>query len=126
MFWLRSGFAISAFRRWLLWKSVLEPQDVAGGLSLVGAGIMGADAVDQAQCLEPGEMVVQRRDRHFRILGQPGLCRKAAEIRIVAVTKMPEHDLGRGLQPALLDGPVGGVMAHGATRHAGTMRVVKP
>ena len=45
LFLVRSFKAVSGFRSWLLWKSVLEPQDVACGLPLVGARIMDADAV---------------------------------------------------------------------------------
>lgn len=95
-----------------------------GGLPLVSAGIMGADAVDQPQRLEPGEMVVQRRDRYFHIIGQPDLGREAAKIRVVAVAKMPEHNLGGGFQPALPDGPVGCVMAYGAIPSGGAAMCV--
>ena len=35
-----------------MWKAWLEAEDVAGGLPLVGAGIMRADPVDQAAFLE--------------------------------------------------------------------------
>ena len=48
-FLVRSVKPVSGFRSWLLWKAILEPQDVACGLALVGAGIMDSDAVDQAQ-----------------------------------------------------------------------------
>ena len=41
--------------------------------------------------------------------------RETAIVGIEPVTEMPEHDLGRWFQPALLNGPVGGGMAHGAT-----------
>lgn len=118
LFALRSGNPISGFRNWLLWKAILEPQDVASGLALVGARIMAAHAVDQAQLLEPGEVVVQCRDRHFRVVRQPRLCRETAEIRVMPVAQKPQHDLGGGLQPALLDGPVCGVVAHGAALRA--------
>jgi hypothetical protein len=49
LFLVRSFKPVSGFRSWPLWKSILEPQDVACGLALVGAGIMDTDAVDQAQ-----------------------------------------------------------------------------
>ena len=62
-----------------MWKSFFERQDVACGQALVGARIMNAYPVDQAQFLEPGEVFVQRRDRHFRVVRQPRLCREAAE-----------------------------------------------
>jgi hypothetical protein len=52
---------------------------------------MGADPMDQTQLFQLGEMFVQRRDRHFRIVGQPCLRRKAAEIRIVPVAQKPEY-----------------------------------
>ena len=58
LFLVRSVKAVSGFRSWLLWKSILESQDVACGLPLVGAWIMDADPVDQAQFLEPGEVFV--------------------------------------------------------------------
>ena len=91
----------------------LEPQDVARRKTAVAVRIVGADAVDQAGFLQLGEVLVQGGDRHFRILGQPRLRRKTAEIRVVPVAEKPEHDLGGRLQPALLDGPVGGGVAHG-------------
>ena len=37
-----------------------KPQDVARCFALVGARIIAANPVDQAQLLQPGEMVVQR------------------------------------------------------------------
>ena len=79
LFLVRSRIAVSGFRSWLLWKAILEPQDVAGGLTLAGARIMDANPVDQAQLFKPGEVFVQRRDRHFRIVRQPRLGREAAE-----------------------------------------------
>ena len=126
LFIVRSAKAVSGFRSWLLWKSVLEPQDVAGGLTLVGARIMDADAVDQAQLLKLGEVFVQRRDRHFGIVCEACLRWKAAEIRVVSVAEEPEHDLGGGFQPALLDGPDSCLVAHGAALHVGRTRLVKP
>ena len=62
LFFLRSAKAVSGFRSWLLWKSVLEPQDVAGGLTLVGAGIMDPDTMDQAQFLQPGALARAGRE----------------------------------------------------------------
>ena len=62
LFLVRSRKAVSDFRSWLLWESLFEPQDVACGLTLVGARIMGADPVDQPQFLQFGEMVVQCGD----------------------------------------------------------------
>ena len=76
VFFVRSAKTVSGFRSSLLWKPILEPQDVAGGLALVGARIVGADAVDQPQFLELREVVVQRRDRHFCIVCQPRLCKR--------------------------------------------------
>ncbi len=52
-------------------------------------------------------MFVQRRDRHLRVLGQPGLGREAAEVRVMSIAEEPQNDLGGRLQPALLDGPIG-------------------
>ena len=62
LFLVRSRIAVSGFRSWLLWKSFFEPQDVACGQALVGARIMNAYPVDQAQLLQLGEMVVQCGD----------------------------------------------------------------
>jgi hypothetical protein len=84
LFFVRSFKAVSGFRSWLLWKTILEPQDVAGGLALVGAGIMAAARGGSGAVPRAGEVFVQRRDRHFRIVRQPacvgkqpksGLCR---------------------------------------------------
>ena len=105
--------AVSGFRRWLLWKSGLEPEDVSGGRTPVVVRIVGADAVDQAQVLQCRQMIVEGGDRHFRIFGQPRLGRETAEIRVVPIAEKPQNDLGGRSQPALLDGPVGGGMAHG-------------
>jgi hypothetical protein len=52
---------------------------------------MDPDAVDQAQRFQLGEVFVQRRDRHFGIIGKPGLSREAAEIRVVPVAQKPEY-----------------------------------
>ena len=93
LFAFRSANPISGFRTWLLWKALFEPQDVAGGLPLVGAGIMGANTVDQAQLFQFGQMRVQGRDRHFAIVRQPRLRRKAAEVGVVPVAEKPQHDL---------------------------------
>ena len=60
LFFLRSCNSISGFRSWLWWKPILEPQDVARCFALVGARIIAANPVDQAQLLQPGEVVVQR------------------------------------------------------------------
>jgi len=57
-FFLRSRKAVSGFRSWLWWEAVLKPQDVACGLALVGAGILLANPVDQAQFLQFGEVFV--------------------------------------------------------------------
>ena len=43
---------------------------------------------------------------------RPCLRRETAKIRVVPVAGKPQHDLGGRLQPALLDGPVGGGVAH--------------
>ena len=136
LFLVCSCISISGFRTWLLWKAVLEPQDVAGGLALVGARIMTAHPVDQAQFFELCQMLIQRRDRHFRIIRQPRLCRETAKIRVVTIAEKPQHDLGGRFQPALLNGPYSCLVAHGAALRAGwaarwaasgcTTRVVKP
>ena len=104
--------AISTFRRWVLRKTPLESEDVARGHAPMRVRIVGADAADQAKPLQRCQMVVQGRDGHFRVLGQPRLGGKAAVVRVVAVAEQPEHDLGGRLQPALGDGLVGGGVAH--------------
>ena len=95
VFLVRSRKPVSGFRSWLWWVSILKPQDVACSQTLVGEGILCPSPMDQAQFLQPGEMVVQCGDRHFRIVGQPRLRRKAAEVGVVPVAEEPEHDLGR-------------------------------
>ncbi len=126
LFLVRSRKAVCGFRSWLLWKAVLEPQDVAGRLALVSAGIVDANAVDQPQFLQLRKMIVQRLDRHFRVLGQPRLGREAAEVGVVPVAEKPQHDLGGRLQPALLDRPDGCLVAHDAALRAGRTRLVNP
>ncbi len=126
MFLVRSCSTVSGFRSWLWWKSILETQDVACGEALVGVGILRPNAVDQAQLLQPSEVFVQGRNRHFRIVRQPRLRREAAEVGVVPVAQEPEHDLGGRFQPALLDGPDSCLVAHGAALHAGRARLVKP
>lgn len=48
----------------------------------------------------------------FGIGRQLVLRRETPVIRVVPVAEMPEDELGRRRQPALLDRPVGGTMAH--------------
>ena len=67
---------------------------------------------DQPRRFQLFEMGVERRARDFNIGRQLVLRRKAPEIRVVAIAKMPEHQLGRWHQPALLDRPVGCLVAH--------------
>ena len=126
LFFLRSRNSVSGFRSLLWWKAVLKPQDVACRQALVGVGILRANPVDQAQLLQLGKVIVQCRDRHFRIVRQPRLRRETAEVRIVPVAQEPQHDLGCRFQPALLDSPDGCFVAHGATRRAWRTRLVKP
>ena len=109
LFLVRSRNAVSGFRSWLLWKAILKPQDVACRQTLAGVGILRTNPVDQAQFLQLGEVFVQRRDRHFGIVGQPRLRREAAEVRVVPVAQEPEHDLG------------GRAAQHGSTFAAGEM-----
>ena len=116
--------SVAAFRRWLLRESLLEPDDIAGGKAPMAVGIMGAHAVDQAQSLQRRQMIVQGRDRYFRILGQSRRGRETAEILVVPVAQIPQHDLGCRLQPALLDGPVGGGVAYGRSRDKEKGRVM--
>jgi len=85
----------------------LEPEDVARRKTPVVVWIVGADAVDQAQFLQRREVLVQGGDGHFRILGQPRLLRKTAEIQVVTVAEEPQHDLRGRLRPALLDSRCG-------------------
>ena len=126
-FFFRSGKAVSCFRSWFWWKAILEPEDIACGQTFMGVRILCPNPVDQAQFLQLGKVVVQRRDRHFRIVGQPRLCREAAEVRVVPVAQESQHDLGGRLQPALLDGPDGRLVAHSAILRAElAMRVANP
>ncbi len=45
---------------------------------------------------------------------------EAAVVGVVPVAEVPEDKLGRRRQPALLDRPVGGTVAHGAAPHSAT------
>ena len=86
-----------------------------------------ANAPDQPAGFEIIEVAVQRGAADLAIIGQLHLRGETAVVRVEPVTQVPEHDLGGGLEPALLDGPVGGGMAHGAALPVGeTTRVVNP
>jgi len=105
----------------------LEPQNVAGRHLSLGDGMQVRDAAEQACRLELAEMLIQRRSADLAIMRQPLLRGKAAIVRVEPVTEMPEYDLGRGLQSPLLDSPICGSMAHGATLPVGeATRVVNP
>jgi len=92
----------------------LEAQEIARRSLLAGLGVDDPHALDQATRFKFIEMPVQRGTPDFTIMGKPVLGGETAKVRIEPITKMPKHDFGRGFQPALLDGPVGGGMAHGA------------
>ena len=106
---------MSEFRRrvgfWLI-EAVLEAENVTGRLLAFGDRIDAGAASDQTGDLQLAEMVVQGGSADLAIRRQPCLGRKAAEIGVVTVAEMPEHDLGRGFQASLQDGPVGCEMAH--------------
>jgi len=108
-------------------KAWFEGHHVARWALLVGVGIDAAHTSNNAALFEGVEMPVQGGATDLAIMGQPLLGRETPVIRIEAVAEMPEHDLGRGLKASLLDGPVGGSMAHGANLRAGLRtRLVKP
>ena len=120
---------MSGFRTWLgiMWCArTLEPQDVARWHLAFGDGIDAGHSAQEARFLQPVEVVVQGGPADLAILSQPGLRGEATEVGVEPVAKMPEHDLRRRLQPALLDGPEGGLVANGTALRAGRTRLVKP
>jgi hypothetical protein len=105
----------------------LAAQQIAGGALLRGLGIYDPDPTNESAYFQLVEVAVQRCPTDLAITRQSNLRREAAKVRVEPVAKMPEHDFGGGLQPALLDSPIGGVVAHCADlREGGAMRVVKP
>src|SRR6056297_699137 len=107
--------AVSDFWRWLLWAGHFEPQDIACGLAAFGSMILTLNALNEPELFQLLEVIVERRDRHFRVFGQTDLRRETAKVWIVAIAQMPENDFRRRLEPPLLYSPIGGGMAHGAT-----------
>src|SRR6056297_1424678 len=137
---VRAFNAVSCFRTRvrIIWcKARLEAQNVARGHLPLRDGMNAHHATQEAGRLQPSEMLVQRRSADLAIMGQPLLRGEAPEVRVEPVAEVPEHDLRRRLQPALLDRPVGGSVAHEVTLRAGraaahwappvaTTRLVKP
>jgi hypothetical protein len=82
------------------------------GETLPRRRVDAALAADQTGLLEFVEIDVQSASRDLGIESQPLLRREAAVVWIVPVAEMPEHDLDRRLEAALLDGPVRGAMSH--------------
>ena len=120
---------VSDFWTWLgiMWcKAFLEPQDVAGQHLALGDRIETRHLPQKPGRLEQVQMRVKSGAADLAIVCQTVLRGKAAEIRIVPVAQKPKHDLGGRLQPALLDGPDGRFVAHGADLRAGQTRLVKP
>ncbi len=110
-------------------EPVLEAENVAGRLLAFRYRIDACAAPDQTGQFQFPQMVVKRGSADLAIRRQPRLRRKAAEIGIVAVAEVPEHDLGRRLQPPLQDGPVRREMAHARVLRRGfraCTRVVIP
>jgi len=106
--------SMSRIWTWLLRKFALEAEQVAGRFALLCALFRPPLSADQTRLLQLAQVRVQRSARDFGIGGQLVLRRIAPEIRRVPVAKIPEDKLGRGHQPALLDRPVGGFVAHSA------------
>lgn len=99
---------------WLWGKFFLKAEEVPGrplAFRVFGEAPFAADEPGLFQLVEVG---VQAGAGDFGIGRQLVLRREAPVIRVVPVAEMPEDELGRRRQPALLDRPVGGAMAHSA------------
>ena len=93
---------------------VLEAENVTGGFLFAGHLVDPSLPQDQPRSFQFFEVSVQLRAGDFGIGRQLVLRRETPEIRVVPIAEIPEHQLGHGAQPALLDCPVGGLVAHSA------------
>lgn len=70
------------------------------------------DTPDQPQLLKLAQMHIQRAARHLAVVRQRLLRGETAIVRVVPVAQLPQHQLCRGLQSTLRDGPICCCMAH--------------
>ena len=108
------GRPMSRIWTWLWGKFLLEAEEVPGrplAFRVFGEAPFAADQPGLFQLVEVG---VQAGAGDFGIGRQLVLRRETPVIRVMPVAEMPEDELGRRRQPALLDRPVGGSMAHSA------------
>jgi hypothetical protein len=77
-------------------------------------GVEASLAKNQSALFEDREMPVDACARKLAAVDQIGLRRKAALRRVVTIGEVPKENLGRRVEPALLDRPVGREVAHGA------------
>ena len=68
----------------------------------------------EAHGLKQGQVIVQRRDRHLAVLANRSCEGKQPKSGLNRSQRNQSTILVVGFQPALLDGPVGGLVAHGA------------
>ncbi len=71
-------------------------------------------AKNQAALFQDREMPIDARARKLATVDEIGLRREATLRRVVTIGEVPKEHLGRRVEPALLDRPVGREMAHGA------------
>ncbi len=111
--WVGAGFGVERQFR-LRRKLGLEAEKVPGRLPPVGALGVASLPADQPGLFQLVEVHVQTGAGDFGIGRQLVLRREAPVVRVVPIAEMPEDELGRRRQPALLDRLVGGSMAHSA------------
>ena len=108
------------------WLAKSLPEEQARPLREWALLINSPQAAQQPCLFEQAKVGVQRGSADFAIMGEAVLRREAAVIGIEAITQMPQDNLGRRLQPPLLDRPGGCLMAHDVTLRVGRTRQVKP
>ena len=99
---------------WGWGEFLLEAEEVPGRPLALRVIVEAPFTAEQPGLFQLVEVGVQAGAGDFGIGRQLVLRRKTPEIRVVPIAKMPEDKLGRGHQPALLDCPVGGLVAHSA------------
>jgi hypothetical protein len=99
---------------WVWGKFLLEAEEVPGRPLAFRVFGEAPFAADQPGLFQLVEVHVQAGAGDFGIGRQLVLRWETPVIWVVPVAEMPEDDLGRRRQPALLDRPVGGTMAPSA------------
>jgi hypothetical protein len=110
--WFCTFFAVGRIcrRQYLPLVFHLELQDISSAGKLAVAGDLLPN--NQARPFQFLNVSTDRTLRHFAVISQGFLGRKTAIIGVVSVSQIQQHHLRRGLQPALLESPVGCYMAH--------------